>query len=242
MHPEIPLFGLGESGSNRENEAGLYANSEIVERIRRSLGDDQNGRVRWSERLGGICLISPMLSFDITKESYTVNGSQDYLSSVSVNGFLALLSPPSASPASTSSLPFNFASALSNPHLSPSDAPAGHWKDLPVSRILITIGTNEVFQSSAIELWEVLTRENGILELNAETMIRSNQINTGKAQIQNQKAGGISEESNSTKIEIELAKGEGEWHAAPIVDSLFWLKERPKGTKKAIIDWMARTK
>jgi len=87
------------------------------------------------EKLGGICLICPFLSFDYGKKSYTTNAPRDYLQLKDVISFNADFKP----------IGLSDTDALKDPGLSPLDAPKGWWKDCPVERILLTAGVWEVF-------------------------------------------------------------------------------------------------
>jgi acetyl esterase/lipase len=86
------------------------------------------------------------LSYDFTGESYTTNSSTDYVSLTTVREMIANLSPPSVA----------FADAIQNPQLSPGSAPVEHWVDIPVSKVLITVGEREVLYSSCLEFAEKL--------------------------------------------------------------------------------------
>jgi acetyl esterase/lipase len=128
------------------------------------------------EKLGGVCLISPMLSFDWGKPSYSINAKRDYLNVDTVFEMLEVLKPPE----------ITFDEALNIPDLCPSDAPEQWWANMPVERLMITVGSWEVFFDSAAEFAEKVSRDS----------------------------------YEGTKV--ELIVGWREWHAAPIVDPLFW--------------------
>lgn len=98
------------------------------------------------EKLRGLCLVSPPLSFDITGESYTTNSSTDFVSSNTVHEMVTNLFPPSIA----------FVDGIQNPQLSPGSAPAEHWLDIPVSNVLITVGEKEVLYTSCLEFAEKL--------------------------------------------------------------------------------------
>lgn len=80
-----------------------------------------------SEELAGICFISPFLSFDYNKESYTSNAKRDYISLAQIQEFNANLKEPGLTDEE----------ALKDPRLSHLDAPAGWWKNWPVEWIML---------------------------------------------------------------------------------------------------------
>lgn len=88
-----------------------------------------------SEKLAGICLICPFLSFDFEKKSYVYNAGRDYLQLAHMEEFNGNFRPEG----------FSDVDAIKDPALSPLDAPKGWWKRAPVERILLTAGVWEVF-------------------------------------------------------------------------------------------------
>lgn len=156
-------------------------------------GTEDGVRLGEYEKFRGVCLISPMLSFDWGKDSYTRNAHHDYLSADSVFDILEIFKPESVS----------FAQALEIPDLSPADAPEEWWANMPVERMLVTVGSWEVFFDSAVGFVEKVSRDS----------------------------------YEGTKL--ELVVGWREYHDAPVVDPLFWLKEGT--TSKAIVKWMGET-
>ncbi|KAN0091695.1 alpha/beta-hydrolase [Hyaloscypha variabilis] len=93
-----------------------------------------------TEKLGGICLICPFLSFDYEKKSYSTNAQRDYLQLKDIKSLNADFKPVGLSDAD----------ALQDPGLSPLDAPKGWWRDCPVERILVTAGAWEVFLDDVV--------------------------------------------------------------------------------------------
>lgn len=88
-----------------------------------------------SENLAGVCPISPFLSFDYNKSSYEYNDERDYISLKIVKEFNANFKKPLLTDQE----------AVKDPRMSPLDAPAGWWANLPVDRILLTMGEWETF-------------------------------------------------------------------------------------------------
>lgn len=161
--------------------------------------DGGEERIDLGGKLGGVCLISPMLSCDLDKESYDYNAKKDYLSRAGVEGMIDVFAPSDIS----------FLEAIRDPRLSPADAPVGWWRGLPVERVLITVGSWEVFYDSCNDFANALKRDIG-------------------------ESKGVGRE-----VKIEVVVGEGEWHAAPVVEPLFGFKEKRGGTSKAIVKWMS---
>jgi acetyl esterase/lipase len=104
-----------------------------------------------SEKLRGIFLIAPFLSFNYNKESYTYNASKDFLQLKDIKEFNGNFKPPGLSDTE----------AMKDPGLSPLDSPIGWWKDCPVERILLTAGAWEVFLDDVVEFFERLKEETG---------------------------------------------------------------------------------
>jgi acetyl esterase/lipase len=100
--------------------------------------------------LGGMCLISPFVSFDYDKNSYKDNAAKDYLSARQLKDMFS---------SNFKTLGLTEAQALKDPRLSPLDAPAGWWKGCPVERILITMGTDEVLLDDIHAFWQILKAE-----------------------------------------------------------------------------------
>ncbi|KUJ09700.1 alpha/beta-hydrolase [Mollisia scopiformis] len=105
--------------------------------------------IKLSEDLGGICPMSPFLSFDYNKESYDYNAERDYLSLSQVKEFNASFKKPGLTDEE----------ALKDPALSLGDAPAGWWKNCPVDRVLLTMGAWEVFLDDCKAFGERLQSE-----------------------------------------------------------------------------------
>ncbi|KAE9367204.1 alpha/beta-hydrolase [Stipitochalara longipes BDJ] len=101
------------------------------------------------EKLGGICLICPFLSFDYEKKSYVTNAPRDYLQLKDVKSFNSDFKP----------LGLSDTDALKDSGLSPLDAPKGWWKDCPVERILLTAGVWEVFLDDIVAFSKRLQEE-----------------------------------------------------------------------------------
>lgn len=149
-----------------------------------------NLKLEKGEKFRGVCLISPLLSFDWGTSSYARNAHRDYLTVDSVFEMLDLFKP--------NEVPFT--KALEIPDLCPADAPTDWWVDIPVERLLVTVGEWEVFFDSSVEFAEKVSRDS----------------------------------YEGTKV--ELVVGRREWHDAPIVNGMFWLKESK--TSEAVVKWM----
>lgn len=103
-----------------------------------------------SENLGGICVMSPVLSFNYDNcKSYQLNASRDYLSLRMMQEFHENFKPPGLTDAE----------AMNDPRLSPLDAPAGWWANLPVDRILLTMAEWEVMLDDQISFGKRLQDE-----------------------------------------------------------------------------------
>jgi acetyl esterase/lipase len=102
-----------------------------------------------TEKLAGICLICPFLSFNYDKKSYTTNAGKDYLQLEHMREFNASFKPPGLSDEE----------AMKDPGLSPLDAPLGWWKNAPVQRILLTAGVWEVFLDDVVAFLKRLEEE-----------------------------------------------------------------------------------
>lgn len=181
------------------DSAGAHLVASLLSRITHREDGEERIELKGGGKLGGICLISPMLSFDLGKESYSYNSKKDYLSKTGVEGMLVLFAPPGVS----------FLDAMRDPRLSPADAPAGWWRDLPVERALITVGSWEVFYDSCNDFANAL-----------------------KIDAEESKGAGRG-------LKIEVVVGEGDWHAAPVVDPLFEFEEKRDSTSTAILRWMS---
>jgi acetyl esterase/lipase len=96
-----------------------------------------------SEPLFGAALISPWVTFSQSSSSFTSNLYKDML-------------PPEA--LKTWSDAFQ-GSAPADPFNQPLTAPAGWWKDLKVSEILLTGGSDELFVDDIKEFGEILVQE-----------------------------------------------------------------------------------
>jgi len=86
------------------------------------------GRVPINGKLKGALLISPWVSNAITAASYEENSKKDYLNREAVEEFIRLWAPK--------------AEMWADCFLPPTD----FWKDLPVERVLLTVGGFEVFR------------------------------------------------------------------------------------------------
>ncbi|CZR66467.1 uncharacterized protein PAC_16368 [Phialocephala subalpina] len=103
-----------------------------------------------SENLGGICVNSPVLSFNYDNcKSYQYNGDKDYLSLRMMKEFHENFKAPGMSDEE----------AIKDPRISPLDAPVGWWADLPVNRILLTMAAWEVFLDDCTRFGERLQGE-----------------------------------------------------------------------------------
>ncbi|PVH73471.1 alpha/beta-hydrolase [Cadophora sp. DSE1049] len=112
-------------------------------------------QIKGSEKLRGLCLVSPGLNIDLTGASYKTNSATDYISSDTVHDMYSNLSPPYIA----------LADAIKIPHLSPGDATAEHWSQFPVSETLVTIGEREVLYSSCLEFVEKLKQYGASVKL-----------------------------------------------------------------------------
>lgn len=92
------------------------------------------------ERLAGVCIISPFLSFNYDKDSYTVNAKYDYISLKATKRFNSTFKPYGLSDED----------AIKEPALSPLDAPEGWWKNFPAQRLMLTMGSWETFLDDSI--------------------------------------------------------------------------------------------
>jgi acetyl esterase/lipase len=101
------------------------------------------------EKLAGVCLISPFLSFNYAKDSYTVNGIYDYISLKATKRFNSTFKPFGLSDED----------AINEPALSPLDAPDGWWKGLPTQRLMLTMGSWETFLDDNIAFGHRLKHE-----------------------------------------------------------------------------------
>jgi acetyl esterase/lipase len=102
-----------------------------------------------SEKLAGICLICPFLSFDYHKKSYIANAPRDYLQLKDVKEFNTNFKSPGLSDEE----------AIEDSALSPLDAPKGWWKSAPVEKILLTAGVREVFLDDIVAFSRRLKEE-----------------------------------------------------------------------------------
>lgn len=108
-------------------------------------------RLRLNGKLGGICFISPFLSFDYNKSSYKENDKHDYLTLRAVKRFNETFKPVEISDSD----------ATKDPYLSPGDAPLGWWENAPVERLITLLGTWEVFADDCLAFGKRLQKEAG---------------------------------------------------------------------------------
>ncbi len=101
---------------------------------------DRRELVQLKEKLGGLCLVSPFLSFNYEKDSYTTNASRDFVSLAATKRFNRNFKP----------IGLSDEEAVKIPALSPLDAPDGWYRNCPVERIMLTMGAWEVFLDDQI--------------------------------------------------------------------------------------------
>jgi len=93
-----------------------------------------------SENLGGAMLLSPWIDFRTHYESYIKNAARDVISSKSL-GLWAQAVMGDVTP---------------DEYSHPTQAPAGWWRDLPVVRIFVGVGGDEVLLDSIVAFAEKL--------------------------------------------------------------------------------------
>ncbi|KAG0645660.1 alpha beta hydrolase [Hyphodiscus hymeniophilus] len=96
--------------------------------------------IKLTERLKGICLISPFLSYDYDKASYRTLAEKDYLTLEHMKFLNENFKPEGLSDVD----------AIKDPYLSPLDVPKQWWNDSAVSNILLVVGTWEVFLDDCV--------------------------------------------------------------------------------------------
>jgi len=99
------------------------------------------------EKIKGLILLSPWLSFSTSHLSYTTNASKDYLSSTNLSAW-------SHSFLNNGTIP-------RDKYTEPSLADSEWWSSLPVEKVLVLVGEDEVLVDGAEEFVEVFRGEGG---------------------------------------------------------------------------------
>ena len=120
------------------DSAGGHLATVLLSHLNHPAGDIES--VKILEPLKGICLISPFLSFDYKKSSYQTLAKYDYLTLEHMKELNENFKP----------IGLSDQDAIQDPYLSPLDAPPGWWKESRVSRILLVVGSWEVFLDDCI--------------------------------------------------------------------------------------------
>jgi acetyl esterase/lipase len=129
------------------DSAGAHLSTTLLSHLMHPAKDTEP--IILSEKLRGICLICPFLSFDYEKKSYAYNAPRDYLQLKDIKEFNVNFKPAGLSDEE----------AIKDPGLSPLDAPDGWWKGAPVERVLLIAGVLEVFLDDIVLFSERLKKE-----------------------------------------------------------------------------------
>lgn len=119
-----------------------------------------------SEKIGGFCLISPFLSFNYNKESYFSNAENDFLTLQTVKNFNKALKPEGMT---------DYDAGI-NPYISPLDAREGWWRNLPVDKIILTMGSWELFRDDCVAFGKRLEKEAATTGTQVHCVLGANEV------------------------------------------------------------------
>jgi acetyl esterase/lipase len=144
-------FILASTPASKIILAGDSAGGHLAIGVLSHLSHPANGieELELKDKLAGVCLISPFLSFNYAKDSYSVNGKYDYISLKATKRFNSTFKP----------IGLSDEDAIKEPALSPLDAPDGWWRNLPVDRLMLTMGSWETFLDDNIAFGHRLKHE-----------------------------------------------------------------------------------